>query len=578
MNAASHSAAPEKNDRQQRRLWFGLALAMSAAFGMLSLSFAFSKKYVVQDDARHYVLWMQRFTDPALLPNDLIADSRGGYPEGAPPGVNALYFLAAKAGVTPLVFSKLLPTALALVATGFCFALFLRLLPSPPGAFFAAFFLNQVIWLNDDVSSATSRAFIYPLFPAFLFCLTKRSLVWVGVTVALLGLFCPQSALLAMAVLSIRCLRWAGARPCGALSRDKKDYQLWLVGLLAAGLTLAHYQFNPSPYGPTITLAQARLEPAFNYVGNGTGRTMLFYDNKFYYWLFAENTGLLALHTVPVVFACALLLPFWLRRKERFPLAREVSPELRLLNQVVLAAIGMFVLAHLSLFALHLPSRYTGHSFRIVLALAAGLALALAWDAVRRSDAGSASPPRCLIWLLVLALLIVPIYQRPTLAHQNFIVGQNPAIYEFLARQPKDALTASLLLEADNLPIFAHRSVLVAHEYAYPFQTEYYAEIRQRCLDLIEAQYSPDLETLRNFIRKYRVAYFLTSEESFTPEYVAKVPWFRQFQPATATAITNLQQGVIPALAKLSTRATVVEAQGLRLLDARLILQPEPGK
>lgn len=41
---------PKKINRS--RLWFALTLAMSAAFGLLSLSFAFSKKHVVQDDAR----------------------------------------------------------------------------------------------------------------------------------------------------------------------------------------------------------------------------------------------------------------------------------------------------------------------------------------------------------------------------------------------------------------------------------------------------------------------------------------------------------------------------------------------
>jgi hypothetical protein len=43
-------------------------------YGVLGLQKAFKAEYVVQDDAREYVFWMQRFVDAELLPHDLIAD------------------------------------------------------------------------------------------------------------------------------------------------------------------------------------------------------------------------------------------------------------------------------------------------------------------------------------------------------------------------------------------------------------------------------------------------------------------------------------------------------------------------
>ncbi|MCY7279006.1 MAG: hypothetical protein LH702_36035, partial [Phormidesmis sp. CAN_BIN44] len=54
--------------------WLGLSLAFAALYGGLSLQEAFSSEYVIQDDARVYLIWMQRFLDSELFPHDLMAD------------------------------------------------------------------------------------------------------------------------------------------------------------------------------------------------------------------------------------------------------------------------------------------------------------------------------------------------------------------------------------------------------------------------------------------------------------------------------------------------------------------------
>lgn len=547
-----------------------LSLVVCAASGLFSLQFAFGGKFTVQDDARHYVFWMQRYLDPVLFPNDLLADC---FQSGAPPGMTALYSLAARAGIGPLLLSKLLPLPLGLIATGFGFAVFLRLLPVPSGAFMAAWLLNQVMWLNDDLISATPRAFVYPLFLAFLYYLLKRSWPLVALTVALLGLFFPPAALLAVAVLTVRLLHWPDAWPRFSFSRNKNDWWLWLAGMIAAFVVLLHYKTSPPPYGPLITAAQARLEPAFNHVGHGQGRTFFFDHNPVNYWLFAQDSGCLALRAVPIAVIFAILLPWWLRKPEKFPLAVRVSADVRCLNQILLASLGMFLLAHALLFELYFPSRYTSHSLRLVMPIAAALALTLALDAlVRRTSSVGGTPSRWPAALLVFTLVILSAVQRPTAFGQQWVTGRVPAIYEFLARQPKETLVASLSYEADNIAVFARRPVLLAREFALPYQTKYYDQIRQRAADLIEAQYSPDLETLRRFIRKYRVDYFLIDEEAFAPAYFEKNSWLQQFQPAAAHAMANLQSGRTPALAKAAARATVVETNGRRLLDAKSIL------
>ena len=66
----------------------------------------------------------------------------------------------------------------------------------------------------------------------------------------------------------------------------------------------------------------------------------------------------------------------------QLPLLKQISPNLKLLFQILLAGIVLFVIAHLLLFKLHLPSRYTNHSFRIVLAIETAIVLCVILDAI----------------------------------------------------------------------------------------------------------------------------------------------------------------------------------------------------
>jgi thiamine pyrophosphate-dependent acetolactate synthase large subunit-like protein len=48
--------------------WFSLSLTISAIYAFLAIQKAFSADYVIQDDARQHIFWMQRFLDPQLFP------------------------------------------------------------------------------------------------------------------------------------------------------------------------------------------------------------------------------------------------------------------------------------------------------------------------------------------------------------------------------------------------------------------------------------------------------------------------------------------------------------------------------
>jgi hypothetical protein len=148
-------------------------------------------------------------------------------------------------------------------------------------------------------------------------------------------------------------------------------------------------------------------------------------------------------------------------------------------------------------------------------------------------------------------------------------VGGEPALYEFLHQLPQDIVIASTSEETDNIPTFARRSVLVGKEFALPFHTKYYAQFSQRMLDLINAQYSQDINQVKDFIQKYRITYWLLERTAFTSEYVADNNWLQQYQPAAQQAIVKLQNP--PILSTLIDSCTVLKTDNLVLLKAECI-------
>lgn len=77
---------------------------------------------------------------------------------------------------------------------------------------------------------------------------------------------------------------------------------------------------------------------------------------------------------------------------------------------------------------------------------------------------------------------------------------------------------------------------------------------------------------VQNLIQKYGVDFWLLDDTAFTPEYIANNNWFRQYQPVTAEAIAQLQQGRIPALSKVMDRCAVFNQYGLTVIEAKCIL------
>jgi hypothetical protein len=466
---------------------------------------------------------------------------------------------------------------LGLITTGYCFGVCLQMLPVPLAGFLASLLLNQYLWLRDDLVSATPVAFVYPLFVAFLYYLLRRSLIPMCVAIALLGLFYPQCVFICAGILFLQLLQWKGGRP--RLSQNRSDYLFCCTGLGIALLVMLLYALKSSEYGPVITAAEAKTLPEFL----PKGVSEFFVDNFLDFWLTGKRSGIIPNFGTIIPLVAGLLLPLLLPVAWLFPLLKRMTRQVALLVQVTLASLGMFFAAHALLFKIHLPSRYTEHSLRVVTALAGGITLTVMLDAIllwarpkRQKAKGKTDDKRQRLVLGLAALLLTALVVHPAFVQRfpktGYAVGQMPPLYEFFARQPKDIVIASLAPEVINLPTFAKRSVLVGEAgYSVPYHKGYYAQIRQRTLDLIDAQYSPDLSQVQSFIQKYGVDFWLLDRLAFTPSYISQRRWIRQYQPAASEAVARLEQGTTPALASYRARCSVFQVGSFLVLQAECV-------
>ena len=564
----SNVTATSKKFSPRTVFWFSLSLTSAAVYSLLALREAFSGEYVVQDDARQHVFWMLRFVEPASFPNDLIADY---FQTVAPIGYKALYQAVAALGIHPLLFNKLLPLLLNLVTTSYCFACTMQLIPVPAAAFCSTLLLAQSLGLTDTVVSGTPKAFIYPLFLAFIYYLLKDSLLLCLGAIALLGLFYPSLVFIAVIVLLLRLVKWQGRL---YLSTNRRDWLMCGAGLAVAVLVLLPYALTTHQFEPVIWAAQARQLPEFL----PGGRSRFFYDDDLEkFWLRGRSGIRLDSALTPVTNTAGFLLLLLPQFPRYFPLVRSLR-KLIILPQIIVASFVMFFAAHALLFKLHLPSRYTGHSLRIVMSIAAGIVFVILIDAVvtwsrQYAPFGWRSPLACAsIAAIAIALLFYPSFVEnfPITAYK---AGEAPALYEFFQQQPPESLIASLAEESNNLPTFAGRSILVGSEYAIPYHWGYYRQIRKRTADLITAQYSPDPRVLKNFIQTYGIDFWLLDPSNLSSQALADNDWLRQYQPATEGAIAQLESGQQPALVHSIPDCKVFEDQGLVVLEAQCILE-----
>ncbi|MEH2415234.1 hypothetical protein [Nostoc sp.] len=556
-----------QKSRHQSRLavifWYSLSITFAVGYILMGLRQAFSSKYIVSDDAREYISWMYRYFNPDLFPGDLIADY---FQSVTPIGYGIVYKIIAALDIDLIFFSKIFPIVLGLITTSYCFLVCMQILPVPMVGFIASLLLNQTLCMHDDLFSATPRDLIYPLFLAFLYYSIRCSGLGILIVLALQCLTYPIIGFVNLLILFMRLFRWQNGQI--AISQNQKDFIFFAAAMMIAAIAILPYAIQSSQFGPAITAAVARTMPEYWH----GGRVSYFSNNIINYWFDGRDSGFIALISPPQLLF-GLLLPIILRFQSHFLLTKQLNDEVKLLLQVVIASLIMFFTAHALAFQLHWPSRYTHHTFKMVLAIAAAISITLILDATFRWSRQNGREILILGTIMIFgaALILYPSsFTLKVFPKTPYLEGKVPTLYNFLQKQPQNIVIASTSGEADNIPIFAQRTILVGKEYALPIHTKYYAQFRQRMVDLINAQYTEDINQVKEFIQKYHVTFWLLERSAFIPEYITKNTWLQQYQPAAEQAIAKLQK-TLPVLATLINSCAVLQTDNLVLLKTECI-------
>lgn len=549
--------------------WWLASLTVPLFYGGMALVFAL-RPFVIQDDTRQHIVWMKRWADPSLFPDDWIM---GYFQSASPVGMRLVYRGMAVVGIEPLLAAKLLPPILALLASIFLYRLTLRLFPVPATAFLAVLLLNQQLWLNDDLSSATPRAFFYPIFMAFLDGWAAGALLPTLGAIALVGLFFPPLVLLAVGALWVRLIKVRGVSL--RLSRDWAEYRLAIAGFVVMVIVLLPFLMGGlSDYGPIVSVEQMRAMPEY-----APGGRSHYFGTPWWHALF-KGAGGMNLPYFPTVVLLGLALPFLPAR--RFPWGDRLQPSIRLFTDLVVASLGLFLMAHAALLRLHFPNRYTYHTWRAILPLTTAIVLTLllerGWHWFSQQRQRGKLSVRVKSYgvgaiAVLLTLVLVPAIPPIAWVFQNWVKGEAPEIYTYLAAQPTDTLVASLAPDADNIPAFSGRSLLVGREFALPHHQAYYAELSRRAEDLVRAQYTDDPAELRQVIEQYGIDFWMLDATAFEPDYLFQKDWLYQtsFKPAVEAAIAHLASGQPTALQSTLDACAVVTLPQFSLLDAQCI-------
>lgn len=524
--------------------WVLASCALGLLWAWRSVGAALGDASVIQDDARQHVFWMLRFLDPELFEHDPVADY---FQSLAPPAYYVLYWVLSLF-LDPRDASKWVPLALTVLLSASTFGLIKRLSRASAGAFAASVLLTWYVWQHDDLASASPRAFMLPLLTLVLWCHARGSVWWTAGVAALGAALYPTTGAVAVAVVGMGTLRsWWHAMGDwrGAMSRLAPV-------VVAVGIVLVPAQLDASPWGPLVTNAQARTMPEF---GPG-GRNAFYSPDPVQFWLRSYRSGLdlrvsdARWPAVPLLAELgALALAFFAWRMTSRPAGQAGYA---VLLDVAVASALLFLAAHALLFRLYLPSRFVQWTLPLVLSALAGVGLVGLLSALARRVVGGRAEA------LAACVLVTALALCPARFDGNLVRDAHPDVTDYLAALPPSVVVVGVPIDADSVPSFAARSVLMSREYALAYHVGYHQIARQRMADLVEAYYADSIAKVLDFAARHRVDVFLVNRAAFEASTVVDA-WAGEFEPYTGQAVSRVRRGSRFALLELARRCAAVD-------------------
>jgi hypothetical protein len=485
--------------------WYdlGLVVFFSALIFTYAHFQAFRNPYIINDDVRQQIFWMQQWRDPELFRGDLLSDYARHYVTW---GVKGLYRLAAPV-LDPISLSKVLPGALFLFLAG-CLYRIGEFLGQRPLAWMTV----AVFWLMpfflDNISGGLARSFAAPLLALFWLGWLKQSPRGMGMALFLQALFIPYIFILSA---SAALIAWGAGRfrmghPPPFPTRPA---HLALMAVAASLVLLMYHQINAAGYGPLVSAADMANRPEFT----SRGRLAILPLPSFF-WELISPWELIAPIREGGIIGGVLGIPLLvgLAAYGAWKVAwRSLIPRLQPVWYLGMSSLLFYFLARVLLLKLFLPDRYLIYTLNLFYCLL----LAMCWGAaiqVRRW-------PRT---LAVLALIGVTGLSGLRLKNVDlYDYSLYRPLFAALAQTPKGALIAGHPNLMDTVPTFARRRAFATFELAQPWCQGYWQEMRPRLEELFTAYYAADPNVVRDFCRRRQIDFLVVDDRHFTPAFLA---------------------------------------------------------
>jgi hypothetical protein len=484
------------------------------------------------DSTQHH-FWMHRFHDPELFPGDMIADFFAA-PGICMPLYRGLYeWLCSFLSVT---------MATQFVTLGLLIAsliLFDRLLYKA-GASRSARVLGLLVFLfiYKHRIEGLARSFHVPFMLLQAWLLVNGRWFLATASLPLQFLIYPSVTVLNAGFTGLAMVwhlpgRWRSSGVSGCLA-GLTERSLLLKGgflfLVLAGILAAHMWIGSAPertvFGEPVTLEQAKQMPEF-YPG---GRAEYFFEDFRRTWLSNTRSGMDIYK--PMRFLAILAVVWVVGGFKRLTVPKEAL-------QLVAASFILYFLAHLVLFKLYHPNRYTFQSLGLAAVWVLGANLDPFIERVRwlwQKTVGDRLRISLRPWewcFVGMALMVTLIYNL------DFPTTSKPGQKSFemiraVAGLPKDTMVAGYPRYMNDIPIMAKRSVLVNEETSLPYFPAYWNVLKERTWDFFDAYYAPDFAAVEAFAAKHKVgalvvarwtfgAGFITNEKSYIEPFASEL-------------------------------------------------------
>ena len=530
MESESHA----EGTRREERLDLSLVVFFSACLFLYAHLPAFTSPYVINDDVRQQIFWMQQWQDPELYAGDWLSDYARHY---VPWGVQAVYRVASQVAA-PLYLSKILPGFL-FVSLALCLFSIGKLM----GGRRLGWITAAVFWLMpffmDNLAGGLSRSFAAPLLALFLYCRLTQRTRGVGLTLLLQALFIPYIFLLcATAVL----LAYGGSliglgHGEGQGPRFPEKPAHFFVLLLGGALVVLWYwSLNSAGYGPLVSYPEMVGRTEFS----AEGRYAVLPVPSLFWELLGdplELIGYLRGGTVKIVAGvatCVVLAASAIHGARRASWS-SFRHHLRPFLYIAAASFLLYLAARIFLLRLFIPSRYLTYTVNLFYCLTIAICIHGAFHK-------RAMNRRLLISIFLLVLVLAGIRLRGVGLYDY---SADRALYAALENTPKDALIAGHPALMDNVLTFARRRVPVSFELSHPWCVGLWTRMQPRLRDFFTAYYSDEPGSVLEFANKYNIDFLVVDDRHFQSAFLDDRPFFAPFDGMIRALVKGRERFVL---------------------------------